>query len=293
MSRSVEQQIPAELEADFAACKKIALGHYENFPVGSVLLPSTIRPHFFALYAFMRTADDFADLPERPASERLRLLHEWREELLKIEASQKSTYPVFRALAFTINRYRLDPTLLHRLLDAFEFDAKGDVRFQTFEDLRWYTARSADPVGRLVLNLFGYRDEKLNTMSDSICTALQLINFVQDAREDLDNRRLYFPVQDLVLASVEPAELMKGIGISEVVRHSMVRIKELLEEGSPLPELVEGRLRYELRAVLLMARRMSEKIARQDYDTYRSRPKLSKFEHLRLLARAFLGPVRF
>src|ERR1051325_10470606 len=118
----------AELQAAYDQCKRIALGHYENFPVGSLLIPKSLRPHFFALYAFMRTADDFADLPHRSSAERLRELHEWRQKLHAISENGHLDHPIFIALQNAVREFNLDASLFHRLLDAFEFDARGNVQ---------------------------------------------------------------------------------------------------------------------------------------------------------------------
>src|SRR5258708_5108380 len=114
-------------EAAYDYCRTIALGHYENFPVGSVLIPKKIRPHFFALYAFMRTADDFADLPQRSKEERLALLSDWRRQLDECLTGNQPEHPVFIALSHTISECKLSADPLYRLLEAFEFDAKGEV----------------------------------------------------------------------------------------------------------------------------------------------------------------------
>src|ERR1051326_5541118 len=144
----------AELREAYNQCKRIALGHYENFPVGSLLIPKALRPHFFALYAFMRSADDFADLPHRSSEERLRELHEWRQMLHAIYENNRVDHPIFIALQNTVREFKLDSSLFNRLLDAFEFDARGNVQFVTFDDLHWYTKCWAEPVGEPVRSVF-------------------------------------------------------------------------------------------------------------------------------------------
>src|SRR5665213_362956 len=126
-----------DLDNAYAECRHIALGHYENFPVGSLLIPRILRKHFFALYAFMRTADDFADLPHRPNSERLRLLQNWRAQLHSIYDETTPDDPIFLALHETTQKFDLPQTPFDLLLDAFEFDARGEVRFDTYNDLHW------------------------------------------------------------------------------------------------------------------------------------------------------------
>src|SRR5579862_8802727 len=177
------------IKSAYDYCRKIAISHYENFPVGSILITIKLRKHFFALYAFMRTADDFADIPSRSLDERLQLLAGWRRNLDDILAGEKTENPIFLALGNTLYECELPEQPFYRLLEAFEFDAKGKVGFGTFDDLRWYTSRSAEPVGELVLALFGYKDKERIRLSNEICTALQVLNFIQDIKEDTVNNR--------------------------------------------------------------------------------------------------------
>jgi len=258
-------------------CREIARRHYENFPVASILIPKKLRKHFFALYAFIRTADDFADLPHRSKEERLALLADWRKNLDNIIAGQKTENPVFIALDNTIIECQLPTQPLYKLLDAFEFDVKGKVQFETFDDLRWYTSRSAEPVGELVLALFGYRDAKRIRFSNDICTALQLLNFIQDRREDCENSRDYYPQED-----------SKSFKTNELSLFELDRVESLMNKGALLAESVKGRLRYELRAVIHAAQKMISNIREVGGDTYTYNPKLSKQEHFFILIKALL-----
>lgn len=272
------------LEEAYAECKRIST-HYENFPVGSLLVAKKMRKHFYALYAFMRTADDFADTEDGGGIERL---EEWRFQLQQILSGGEPSNPIFIALRNTITECGLGGEPLERLLEAFEFDARGDVRFETFEDLRWYTSRSADPVGELVLALFGYRDEKLIRLSNEICTALQLLNFIQDIKEDLGNNRFYYPKDDWRMFNLEQ---VRDAGETPALRErlnllslfELDRVETLLDRGAALPELVSGRLRFELRAIIRSARLLIRKIRKIDGNTYLTRPTLSKGERLVVL----------
>lgn len=292
---SSERHQSSDLAQAFAHCRKIALGHYENFPVGSLLLPKTIRPHFYSLYAFMRTADDFADLPGRPSEEKVRLLEEWRARLRQcFDGSTTSSDPVFLALRSTIETFGLQPEPLHALLDAFEFDASQPVRFETFEDLHWYTSRSAEPVGQLVLALFGYRDSERIDRSNAICTALQVLNFIQDIREDIASGRDYFPMADKRELGLDGfVGDLSANDRSKLLELSIRRIEDLFRFGTELPEMVEGRLRYELRAVLLGAKMLIERIKSSGFDTFEKRPKLSKLDSLVTLISSIRKPVRW
>jgi hydroxysqualene synthase len=278
---------PSLTEA-YDRCRKIATGHYENFPVGSVLIPSKLRKHFFALYAFMRTADDFADLPHRSSDDRLKLLADWRVKLHSIYQDEQPNDPIFLALQDTVRKFNLVIQPFDLLLDAFEFDARGNVCFETYDDLHWYTKRSAEPVGQLVLALFGYRDEERIGRSNDICTALQLINFLQDVKEDLANNRFYFPREDFAQFGIARGEDIANSRRSwELMLYECDRIEKMLGSGAILSERVNGRLRLELRAVLSGARMMLGKIRAMNGNTIDARPKLSSFEMLQMLLSAF------
>jgi hydroxysqualene synthase len=284
------QSYPKYVQAAYEHCRKIALGHYENFPVGSILLPARIRPHFFGLYAFMRTADDFADLAIRTPEQRLDELRRWRQQLSSIYRSDtldNELNPIFLALRYTVREFELPKDPLEKLLDAFDFDAKGDVRFESYEDLLWYCERSANPVGELVLRLFGYSDAKRIAMSNSICTGLQLLNFCQDVREDVDQGRCYFALDELAQLGIsDPSQLREPANSRKAVLGQMQHVERLIREGTPLAESVRGRLRYELRAVVFGAQAMLGKLCAIDGNSYLSRPKLSKAEHFRILLKS-------
>ncbi len=269
-------------------CRKIATSHYENFPVGSALIPRKLRKHFFALYAFMRTADDFADLPHRSSEERLKLLADWRAKLHSIYNNEHPNDPIFLALQDTVRKFDLAIKPFDLLLDAFAFDARGNVRFETYDDLHWYTTRSAEPVGQLVLALFGYRDKERIGWSNDICTALQLINFLQDAKEDLSNNRFYFPREDYMQFGISRAEdIVHSSRSRELILFECDRIEIMLANGTALPESVNGRLRLELRAILSGARMMLGKIRSRNGNTVEARPDLSSIEKMRMLLSAF------
>ncbi len=277
------------LEEAYQYCRKIALGHYENFPVGSVLIPKNNRQHFYALYAFMRTADDFADLPDRPKQERLELLADWRRQLDEVSSEDEPKNPIFLALRNTITQCKLQTAPLYRLLEAFEFDAKGEVVFETFDDLRWYTSRSADPVGELVLALFGYRDAYRIKLSNEICSALQLLNFVQDIKVDVANKRYYYPKEDCRIFGIDfEIDTINSDKLSLVSLFELERVEALLDRGALLAESVSGRLRYELRAIVHAARKMTLKIRKLDGNSYLTRLKLSKWEHLSVLLQSII-----
>lgn len=189
--------------------------------------------------------------------------------------------PIFIALGDTIKKFDLPQAPFDRLLDAFEFDARGNVRFETWDDLRWYTARSADPVGELVLALFGYRNDELIRLSNEICTGLQLLNFIQDLKEDVTNNRFYFPKEDMTKFGLGEADIAcGGNAVNKLVIAETEHVSELLRNGNKLPGFVRGRLRFELRAVLGGAEGMLVKVRKMGGDVISNRPKLTKSEHL-------------
>jgi phytoene synthase len=159
----------------FAYCERITRGHYENFPVGSALVPGGVRRHFYSIYAYSRAADDIADEGDRPVEERIALLDDW-ERRLEGAYGGRADHPIFVALAVTVRERSIPIEPLRDLLRAFRQDARNEG-FASEADLLSYCNRSANPVGRLVLHLFGYHDEHRGELSDAICTGLQLANF--------------------------------------------------------------------------------------------------------------------
>ena len=276
---------PGSLEAAYAHCAALARRHYENFPVASWLLPSGMRPHIAAVYAFARTADDFADSPDRTPDERLRLLNEWRAKLHRAVRGEIEDDPVFIALGETIRHCDLPVDLLEDLLSAFRQDVIVH-RYDTWDELLDYCRRSANPVGRLVLRVAGVRSEEVCRSSDALCTALQLANFWQDFGPDWHNGRLYVPREEAAAAGAVEKQL-GGQRLSPEWRTAMracvVTTRALFEAGRPVTDAVSGRLRLELRATWLGGTRILDKIERLNYDTLASRPVLHLADGLRML----------
>ena len=262
-----------ELLRAYAYCESIARAHYENFPAASRLLPAKLRPHVAAVYAFARTADDFADEPGRTDAERLRLLREWRD---KLHDRADRSYE-FIALHDTIDRFKLPIQLFDDLLNAFVQDV-GTPRYSSWADVLDYCRRSANPVGRLVLRISGYNDAKLDKASDDICTALQLTNFWQDLAVDWSRGRLYVPEEiwrgyRADVASLD-AKYMTSAWKS-ALQECGKRTRALFERGRPVCDGVSGRLRYELRATWLGGTRILDRLDRAEYDVFaHGRPKL-------------------
>ena len=263
------------LDAAYAQCEQTARAHYENFPVASILVPRSMRRHIAAVYAFARAADDFADEGEREAGQRIRLLDGWQDRLARAvsDAAQPAvgagepvaTVAIFQALGHTIRECALPPGLFNDLLSAFRQDVTVH-RYQNWEALFDYARRSANPVGRLVLRIAGYRTPALDTWSDSICTALQFTNFWQDFSVDLARDRVYLPQSEFAQHGATPADLSAGeasAATRRALRQAVVRTRQLFATGRPLCDAVSGRLRYELRATWLGGNRILDRVEAQ------------------------------
>jgi phytoene synthase len=274
----------------YGYCESIARSHYENFPVGSILIPKPLRKHFYSIYAFARTADDFADegyTEDYSERERLDLLEEWRE-MMSEAFRGRATHPVFVALRETRAKFDLPVALFEDLLSAFMQDVTVR-RYESFQQLLDYCRRSANPVGRLILLLFGYRAEQLQAWSDDICTALQLANHWQDVAIDLAKDRIYIPAEDLARFGLSFEDLIRsrpGDGFKELMRFEVARARELFKRGKPLCVSVSGRLGLELRAVWLGGTRVLDLIERNDYDVFARRPVIASKDKLRILSLA-------
>src|SRR5262245_36332982 len=185
-------------EDSYQYCEQLARSHYENFPVGSVLIPKQLRKHFYAIYAFARIADDFADEGYSQAYtelDRLRWLAQW-QQMLTDSLAGHANHPVFVALTETRERFDLPDALFLDLLSAFTQDVSVR-RYESFDQLLDYCRRSANPIGRLILLLFGIREQREHAWSDQLCTALQLANHWQDVAVDLEKDRIYLPQEDM------------------------------------------------------------------------------------------------
>jgi squalene synthase HpnC len=285
-----EQAPPVQTLAQaYAHCRRIALGHYENFPVVSWLLPRELRPHIFALYAYCRGVDDLGD---EAAGDRLALLDEWDAELRRCYDGSPSDAR-FVALADTVRRFDVPPEPFLRLIEANRRDQRTH-RYQTFDELVDYCSYSANPVGRLVLHVFGYRDEERARLADITCTALQLANFWQDVRRDLKMGRVYIPLEDMARFGYSEADLAAR-SVTPAFRRLMLfeveRTREYFARGLPLVDLVAGRLRLDLRMFTLGGLAVLDQIQRQRFDVLTRRPRVSGARKAWLLARG-LAPVR-
>jgi phytoene synthase len=269
------------IRAAYAECRRLARRHYENFPVASRLVPRDKRDALAAIYAFARYADDVADEPG--VEGRLEKLAEWRD-LLRECYCDRAHHPVFLALHDSVRRYALSYNNFEDLLRAFEFDV-GVNRHRDFTSLLAYCAWSANPVGRLVLELFGYRDPEVVDLSDCICTALQLTNFWQDVARDVERGRVYLPLEDLRRFDYSLSDLGAGCVDARwqgLLTLEIARTRQLFEQGKTLPERVARELRVQLRLTWLGGMTILDKIEAAGYDVFRRRPTLGKLDLVRL-----------
>jgi squalene synthase HpnC len=271
----------------YAACERAARAHYENFPVASLLMPRRMRPHVAAVYAFARTADDFADEGNRAAAQRLDLLDGWEQRLHEAVDSTTpgpppragepaDTQSVFLALGASIRSLSLPVKYFEALLSAFRQDVTV-TRYRTWDDMMHYCQRSANPVGRLVLRIAGYDDPNLNAASDAMCAALQLTNFWQDLKVDFDRGRLYLPEDERERHGAFEHDLAAGaitVGWQRALATAVARTRLLFDEGRYVCDGVRGRLRYELRATWLGGTRILDRLERSGFDVIRRRPRL-------------------
>ena len=271
----------------YAACERVARGHYENFPVASLLMPRHVRPHVAAVYAFARTADDFADEGDLAVAERLRLLDGWEQRLHEAAASEApgpparggeplDTQSMFLALGESIRSLSLPVKYFEALLSAFRQDVTV-TRYRTWDDMMHYCQRSANPVGRLVLRIAGYDDPNLNAASDAMCAALQLTNFWQDLKIDFDRGRIYLPEDERERHGALEHDLAAGAitpGWQRALATATARTRLLFDEGRYVCDGVRGRLRYELRATWLGGTRILDRLERSRFDVVRRRPRL-------------------
>lgn len=262
---------------------KLASNHYENFPVASFFLPKEIRKHVAIIYWFARTADDLADEGNFDDEVRLKNLNEFENEFTSA-LNGKSSDEYFNLLAKTITGKKLTPKHFYDLLSAFKQDVIKK-RYKDFSDVLDYCNRSANPVGRIILELNNIYDEQAVIYSDKICTALQLTNFYQDTKIDYEKGRIYYALDEMKKFSVTEKmfELNKNNQhISSLVKHNIERTQKLFDEGKPLLGFLSGKLRIEIKWTILGGEAIIKKIKKNNFEVLANRPKLSKFNYLLL-----------
>ena len=274
--------------------RAVSVEHYENFPVASLLCPPALRPAVKALYHFARTADDLADEGEASPGVRRSDLQRYRQELIRVHGglppAEDRWRGVFTALATAIDRHGLPAQPLLDLLDAFEQDA-GNPVYPDRAALLDYCRRSANPVGRLLLHLYGVDDARSLAQSDAICTALQLINFWQDFSRDHPKGRCYIPLEDARRHGLDEQRLcsLTDTPATQALTAELVAwARGLMIQGQPLALRLDGRVGWELRLVVQGGLRILEKIEAMQFRTLAARPRLHAWDVPVLLGRAAL-----
>jgi squalene synthase HpnC len=262
--------------------------HYENFPVASPLLPPELRAPVRVIYAFARSADDLADEGDDNASERIAALNAYERELDHIDAGRENSTELFKQLSITLKEHHLNTQLLRDLLSAFRQDVV-QTRYASFDELLDYCSRSANPVGRIMLALSDQYSPEMLEQSDAICSALQLINFLQDVAIDWKKSRIYIPQEDLAKFNVSEqsiAEAKADHRWRALMQFQVTRARSLMQKGAPLATHVGGRLGWELRFIVHGGLRILEKIEAVHYDVFTRRPTLKPYDWVLLGWRA-------
>jgi squalene synthase HpnC len=261
--------------------------HYENFPVISFFISKELQKHIAVIYWFARTADDIADEGNLPEEERLKQLGEFENNLTAaINDNPRNDFEA--ALVDTIKGEKLTATLFYNLLKAFKQDVIKK-RYKDFREVLDYCNHSANPVGRLILELFNIRKDECFLLSDKICTALQLTNFYQDLYLDYQKGRIYLPYDEMQKFGVSEKtfELKENsLNLQNLLRHNIGRTEEMFEEGKELLKHLKGRLKFEIRWTILGGERILEKIKETNYNTINIRPELSRTDYIFLAIKA-------
>jgi len=263
--------------------------HYENFPVASFLIPKALREEIAIIYWFARTADDLADEGDDNNAERLEKLNLFEKEF-QLSLENKSNNQLFKQLSKTIKNNNLSSTYFLNLLSAFKQDVIKK-RYENFDEILDYCKLSANPVGRILLELFKQNEEEAKICSDKICTALQLTNFYQDTLIDYNKGRIYYPVDEMKLFNV--TELMLELkennpNIKALVKHNIDRTQFLFDEGKNLLQYLSGRFLYEIKWTIAGGEKILSKIRKNNYDVFSKRSKLSKIDFITLFVKSIL-----
>jgi squalene synthase HpnC len=274
-------------------CKQLATTHYENFHVATFFLPANMRPHFHSIYAFCRTSDDLADEVTDTATA-TRLLGQWRAMLQQcFHHPEQSRHPVYIALQPTLQQCDLHIAPFDDLISAFEQD-QVYTHHESLATLEHYSRYSANPVGRIVLLVSGYRSEELMQLSDEICTGLQLANFYQDIVEDWARGRRYIPadaMQRFGVTNDQIADRRFDGNFRSMMEFLVADARARLQRGSRIMKLVNRDLAATLSLFVKGGFSILDAIAAQNYDTLKSRPVVTKSKKLSLLAGAFAGKL--
>lgn len=298
MNKNHSEALP-ELSAITQQSLHHASSHYENFPVASVLLPNHLREPIALIYSFARQADDFADEGDFSVEQRLASLNKCRDELDLLQAYIKPQTMFFSALGAMIKSRKLPFEPFYDLLDAFSQDVTK-IRYENYAEVLDYCSRSANPIGRLLLHLYEAATPQNIALSDNICTALQIINFLQDIAIDFKKndgkQRIYMCQDELLKFGITEQQIAAFIDASELIdqrwqqfmRFNLDRVKAMLDSGKPLGRILKGRIGFEMRMIIAGGERIIAKIAKVNGDVFRHRPVLNYWDWLLILCKALL-----
>jgi squalene synthase HpnC len=261
---------------------ELATSHYENFPVISFIIPKKYLYHIAIIYYFARSCDDIADLSEENVQEKLNKLQEYQFKIKNIDNYKNEMF--FNALYYTFTTTQIKPDDLVDLINAFIQDLKVN-RYHTFNEVLDYTKFSANPVGRMMLDLFNCGNDETYLLSDKICTALQLTNFLQDLKLDLKINRIYLPLNELAYFNLKEQDLFNNvydIRFQRLYKHQINRIRKLFFEGSYLINYLPFRLKIYIKATVNGGLSILKKIENYNFDIYNNIIKLNKLDYIKL-----------
>lgn len=280
MNQSIENSLQSSMQ--------LASSHYENFPVASFLLPKHLRAPISLIYAFARQADDFADEGELTSEQRLALLNGFKQELDLIQAYINPNTAFFLTLQAMMREKKLPLAPFYDLLDAFSQDVVKS-RYANFGEVMDYCRRSANPVGRLLLHLYGQVTPRNIGYADAICSALQIINFLQDVAIDYKKDRIYFPQDEMQRFKITEAQIANGDTSGEWTNFMLFQInraRQLLQSGAPLGLVLPGRIGVEMRMIIAGGERILKKLHASRGNMFQQRPVLEKKDWAIIIFRA-------
>lgn len=280
----------SNLIAGYKQAQQLARSHYENFPVVSFLIPKKFRNDISVIYWFARTADDFADEGNYSSSIRVEKLQAFEDRFKSLLRANPAT-ELESALRYTIITRKLNPEYFFNLLKAFKQDVIKN-RYEDFNEVMDYCSNSANPVGRILLELFNVRNQRAFYYSDKICTALQITNFIQDTSIDLSKGRIYYPLDEMKKFGVDEKMFeMNEIShnLKKLIEFSVNRVQILYDEGKSLLEFLSGRFKYEIAWTIRGGEEILNKIRGSDFDVFTRRPVLTKTDYLKLFIKSFIS----
>ena len=265
--------------------RALPVDHYENFPIASIVLPKHLRAPIETIYNFARSADDIADSDELPATFKQERLEFFREELKKIQCNQPPLTTFFSELGTLIAQHNLPITLFFQLLDAFEQDLTIK-RYENFTQLKLYCDRSANPIGRILLHLFGYTHDDHLKWSDSICTSLQIINFLQDISEDYELGRIYLPQDEMISFGVTEDHIKNEVfdlSWLNLMEFQIKRAHQYLLDGAELYEILPGRIGIEIKSIVKSGLQVTRKLSASRGNVFATNHKINSFDFVSIL----------